>query len=308
MNRECLGGIHIQPMNQGSTALDSDLDRYLQQAQRFPVLQADEERRLAERWRNTKDPAAAEQLLGSHLRLVIKIARGFGGYGLPLGDLVAEGSVGLMQALTKFEPERGFRFSTYAMWWVRAAIQEYVLYNRSLVRMGTTAAQKKLFFNLRRLKSRLDELGSGDLSATTIATISEELGVSERDVIEMNQRLSATDQSLATPVADDHDREWGDMLASADEDQEHIVAEASELTWRRELLADGMNTLSERERHILSERRLKDEPLRLEDLSQIYGVSRERVRQIEVRAFAKLRNAMLGATAAAANDGQRAAA
>ena len=304
-----MGGIHIQQMNQGSTALHSDLDRYLQQAQQFPVLQADEERRLAETWQNTKDPTAAEQLLGSHLRLVIKIARGFGGYGLPLGDLIAEGNVGLMQALTKFEPERGFRFATYAMWWVRAAIQEYVLHNRSLVRMGTTAAQKKLFFNLRRLKSRLGELGNGDLSAATIATISEELGVSERDVIEMNQRLSATDQSLATPVFDDHDQQWEDMLTSQEEDQEAIIAEASELTWRRELLADGMNMLSERECHILSERRLKDEPLRLEDLSQMYGVSRERVRQIEVRAFAKLQKAILGTAAnAAANDGQRVAA
>ena len=194
------------------------------------------------------------------------------------------------------------------MWWIRAAIQEFVLHNRSLVRMGTTAAQKKLFFNLRRLKSRLNELGSGDLSATTIATISEELGVSERDVIEMNQRLSATDQSLATPVFDDHDQQWEDMLTSQEEDQEAIVAEASELTWRRELLAGSMNTLSERERHILSERRLRDEPLRLEDLSQIYGVSRERVRQIEVRAFAKLAesDSWERKPNAAANDGQRA--
>ena len=303
-----MGGIHIQRMNQRSTALHSDLERYLQRAQEFPVLQADEERQLAERWQETKDPAAPEQLLGSHLRLVIKIARGFRGYGLPLGDLVAEGNVGLMQALTKFEPERGFRFSTYAMWWVRAAIQEYVLYNRSLVRMGTTTAQKKLFFNLRRLKSGLDELGDGELSEATVATISEELGVSERDVIEMNQRLSARDQSLAAPMAEDGDREWGDMLASEDEDQEHTVTQTSELAWRRELLADGMSRLSERERHILSERRLRDEPLRLEDLSQIYGVSRERVRQIEVQAFAKLQKAMLGAATNAASDRHRVAA
>jgi RNA polymerase sigma-32 factor len=271
----------------------TDLERYLKDVARYPLLDVDGERALAERWRDHKDEAAARELVGSHLRLVVKIARGFRGYGLPFNDLIAEGNVGLVQALAKFDPERGFRFATYAMWWIRAAIQEYVLHNRSLVKMGTTAAQKKLFFNLRRMKSQLGEIGEGDLPPAAVVKIAEELGVTEDDVVQMNRRLAASDHSLAAPVSSDGDREWQDTLVAEDDDQETVLAEASELAWRRGLLAEGLQVLNERERHILAERRLKDQPKTLEDLSQIYGVSRERVRQIEARAFEKLRHAML---------------
>ena len=277
----------------------TDLEHYLQEALRFPLLDPEEERALAERWRDTQDPEAAQLLLGSHLRLVFKIARGFRGYGLPLGELVAEGNVGLMQALSKFEPDRGFRFATYAMWWIRAAIQEYVLHNRSLVKMGTTAAQKRLFFNLRRIKGELGEFGDGDLPAEVVSNIAEELSVTEDEVTEMNRRLAASDQSLSAPMGADEDTQWQDMLVAERPDQETVLAEESELTWRRGLLDKGMQVLNERERHILSERRLSEGPKTLEDLSQIYGVSRERIRQIEARAFEKLQKAML---AAAAND------
>ena len=277
----------------------TDLDHYLQEALRFPLLDPEQERALAERWRDAKDPEAAQLLLGSHLRLVFKIARGFRGYGLPLGELVAEGNVGLMQALSKFEPDRGFRFATYAMWWIRAAIQEYVLHNRSLVKMGTTAAQKRLFFNLRRIKGELGEFGDGDLPAEVVTNIATELSVTEDEVTEMNRRLAASDQSLSAPMGADDDTQWQDMLVADRPDQEAVLAEESELTWRRGLLDKGMQVLNERERHILSERRLSEGPKTLEDLSQIYGVSRERIRQIEARAFEKLQKAML---AAAAND------
>jgi RNA polymerase sigma-32 factor len=282
--------------------ISGDLDWYLEQARRFPMLDAEEERRLAERWKNERDEAAARQLLGSHLRLVVKIARGFGGYGLPLGELIGEGNVGLMQALDKFDPERGFRFATYAMWWIRAAIQEYVLHNRSLVKMGTTAAQKKLFFNLGRLKRELGEFGEGDLAPYAVASIAEELEVSEDEVVEMNRRLAGRDQSLTAPMRADGDAEWQDLLVAEGQDQESTVADASELAWRRDLLAEGMRSLTERERHILTERRLKDEPMTLEGLSSVYKVSRERVRQIEARAFEKLQKAMI---AAAANERAR---
>ncbi|HEX3208465.1 MAG TPA: RNA polymerase sigma factor RpoH [Geminicoccaceae bacterium] len=271
----------------------TDLERYLKEVASYPLLDVEAERALAERWRDHQDEAAARALIGSHLRLVVKIARGFRGYGLPFNDLIAEGNVGLVQALAKFDPERGFRFATYAMWWIRAAIQEFVLHNRSLVKMGTTAAQKKLFFNLRRLKSQLGQIGEGDLPPAAVVKIAEELGVTEDDVVQMNRRLAASDHSLAAPVSADGDREWQDTLVADDDDQETMLAEASELAWRRGLLAEGLQVLNERERHILAERRLKDEPKTLEDLSQIYGVSRERVRQIEARAFEKLRQAML---------------
>jgi RNA polymerase sigma-32 factor len=273
----------------------TDVEHYLQEALRFPLLDPADERAFAERWRDSQDPEAARQLLGSHLRLVFKIARGFRGYGLPLGDLVAEGNVGLMQALSKFDPERGFRFATYAMWWIRAAIQEYVLHNRSLVKMGTTAAQKRLFFNLRRIKSELCEFGDGDLAPAVVTKIASELSVTESEVIEMNRRLGGSDQSLSAPLGADEDTEWQDMLVAERSDQEAIVAETSELTWRRELLGKGLQALNERERHILSERRLTEGPKTLEDLSQVYGVSRERIRQIEARAFEKLQKAMLKA-------------
>jgi RNA polymerase sigma-32 factor len=275
----------------------TDVDAYVAEAARFPLLDPEEERRLAERYRQDRDPQAARQLLGSHLRLVIKIARGFGGYGLPLGDLIAEGNVGLMQALAKFEPERGFRFSTYAMWWVRAAMQEYILHNRSLVKMGTTAAQKKLFFNLNRLKRELGEVGIGDLSPKSVASIAEALEVSEAEVVEMDRRLASRDHSLTTPMRADGEAEWQDMLVDEGQDQEGFVADADELAWRRDLLREGLKALNEREQHILVERRLKDEPKTLEELCQVYGVSRERVRQIEVRAFEKLQKAMIAASA-----------
>jgi len=272
-----------------------DLERYLAQAASFPMLSPEEERELADRYRSDRDEDAARRLLGSHLRLVAKIARGYRGYGVPLGELIAEGNVGLMQALTKFEPERGFRFSTYAMWWIRAAIQEYIMHNRSLVKMGTTAAQKKLFFNLRRLKNQLDQHGEGDLPPETVAGIAQALDVDEREVIDMNRRLAAGDQSLSAPMRAEGETEWQDMLVDEHQDQESLVSEASERAWRRDLLSSGLDVRSERERHILTERRLKDEPMTLEALSQVYGVSRERVRQIEVRAFEKLQKAVLAA-------------
>jgi RNA polymerase sigma-32 factor len=279
-----------------------EVDAYFAQAARFPILAAEEERRLAERYRQDQDEEAARQLLGSHLRLVIKIARGFSGYGLPLGELIAEGNVGLMQALTRFEPERGFRFSTYAMWWVRAAMHQYILHNRSLVKMGTTAAQKRLFFNLGRLKRELGEVDAGELSPSAVASMAEALEVSEGEVIEMNRRLATRDQSLSAPLRADGETQWQDMLIDEGQNQENLVAETSELAWRRDLLNEGLKALSEREQHILLERRLRDEPMTLEELRQVYGVSRERVRQIEVRAFGKLQKAML---AAAANERAR---
>ena len=294
-------------MTQDLTQFD-DLRRAHHEAQRFPLLSAEEERRLAERWRATKDPAAADQLIGSHLRLVIKIARRFGGYGVPIGDLIAEGNAGLAHALTKFESERGFRFATYAMWWIKSAMQEHVLHNESLVKMGTTAAQKKLFFNLRRLKSQLGELGEGDISPDAADTIAEELGVTVDEVMTTNRRLSAGDRSLATPVANDSDLTWEDTLEAEGDDQDSVVAEASELAWRRELLAEGMSVLGDRERHILSERRLKDDPTTLEGLSQVYAVSRERIRQIEVRAFQKVQKVILAEAAKGATGANHAVA
>jgi RNA polymerase sigma-32 factor len=278
------------------------LEWYFEQIRRFPLLDVDEEQRLARNWRDTKDPEAARQLLGSHLRLVVKIARGSGGYGMPITDLVAEGNLGLMQALARFDPERGFRFATYAMWWIQAAIKEHILHNRSLVKMGTTAEQKKLFFKLRRLKSQRGELGEGDLAPETITQIARQLQVSEDGVVEMNRRLGM-DQSLSAPMRADGEAEWQDMLVADGPGQESMIVEANELEWRRDLLTKGLETLNERERHILKERRLKDEAVTLADLGDIYGVSRERVRQIEVRALEKLQKAML--TAAAGSAGRR---
>ena len=281
---------------------EQGLQRYLSEIRKFPMLDKDEEFMLAKRWQEHQDSQAAHKLVTSHLRLVAKIAMGYRGYGLPIGEVISEGNVGLMQAVKKFDPEKGFRLATYAMWWIRAAIQEYVLHNRSLVKMGTTAAQKRLFFNLRRIKGELGELGDGDLPAEVVRNIATELSVTEDEVTEMNRRLAASDQSLSAPMGPDEDTQWQDMLVAERPDQETVLAEQSELAWRRELLDQGMKVLNERERHILSERRLSDGPKTLEDLSQIYGVSRERIRQIEARAFEKLQKAML---AAAANDGNR---
>jgi RNA polymerase sigma-32 factor len=237
-------------------------------------------------------------LVGSHLRLVVKMARDFAGYGLPLADLIAEGNVGLMQAVEKFDPERGFRFNTYALWWIRAAMQSHVLHNWSMVKLGTTAAQKKLFFNLRRVKREMQELESGDLSPETVSAIATKLEVSETDVVDMNRRLAAADSSLNAVTATEGDMEWQDLLVDQRPDQESIVVDADELASRRRLLALGMEKLNDRERRILVERRMKEEPATLEELSKQYAVSRERVRQIEMRAFEKLQKAMLTAAPA----------
>jgi RNA polymerase sigma-32 factor len=278
------------------TPARDDLGRYLEQTRRFPMLGADEERALLQRWQETGDEEAKERLLGSHLRLVVKIARGFSGYGFPLADLIAEGNVGLVRALEKFDPDRGARLATYATWWIRAEISDYVMHNWSLVKLGTTSSQKRLFFNLRRVKSRLNELGAGDLPEAAVARIAAELGVSPEDVVEMNRRLVG-EASLSAPVAEDSEQSWQDTLVADEIDQETRLAESSELAWRRGQLAQAMGVLSERERHIVSERRLRDEPLTLQDLAQVYGVSRERVRQIEARALEKLQQAVAGAAA-----------
>jgi RNA polymerase sigma-32 factor len=267
----------------------------LTEARRFPILSPERELDLALAWRDDGDKAALQDLVGSHLRLVIKIARGFAGYGLPVSDLIAEGNVGLMQAAQKFDPDRGFRFATYAMWWIRAAIQEHILHSTSIVKMGTTAAQKKLFFNLRQLKGRLEQFEAGDLSPEAVATIATELEVPEKDVVEMNRRMSAADGSLNETVIEDGEIEWLDRLVDERPSQEAMLAEADEMTQRRKLLGEAMAGLNAREREILVERRLRDEPLTLEDLSRRFHVSRERIRQLEVRAVDKLRKGMLGA-------------
>nr|WP_247892928.1 RNA polymerase sigma factor RpoH [Azospirillum baldaniorum] len=274
------------------------MTRYVEESKRFPILAPDEERELAVAWRDRGNGHALERLVGSHLRLVIKIARGFGGYGLPLVDLVAEGNVGLMQAAQKFDPGRGFRFATYATWWIRAAIQEYILHSWSLVKMGTTAAQKKLFFNLRRLKSQMQELEQGDLSPSTVTAIATELDVPEQEVIEMNRRLSSNDSSLDAALSSDGETNWLELLADDRPTQESVIAEADELALRRRLVGQALERLDDRERRILFERRLKEDPSTLESLSQQFCVSRERVRQIEVRAFEKLQKAVLSAAQA----------
>jgi RNA polymerase sigma-32 factor len=273
------------------------LAHLLTDAKRFPMLSPEREQELALAWRDHGDEAALRDLVGSHLRLVIKIARGFAGYGLAVSDLIAEGNVGLMQAAQKFDPDRGFRFATYAMWWIRASIQEYILHSTSIVKMGTTAAQKKLFFNLRQLKGRLEQFEAGDLSHETVATIAAELGVPEKDVVEMNRRMSGADGSLNETILEDGETEWLDRLVDERPTQETVVAEADEITQRRKLLGEAMARLNAREREILVERRLRDEPLTLEDLSRRFHVSRERIRQLEVRAVDKLRKGILGAAA-----------
>jgi len=274
---------------------EGNLSRYLQEIRKFPMLEQDEEYMLAKRWREKEDSEAAHKLVTSHLRLVAKIAMGYRGYGLPLSELISEGNVGMMQAVKRFDPERGFRLATYAMWWIRAAIQEYILHSWSLVKMGTTAAQKKLFFNLRRLKGQLQAIEEGDLKPEQVKKIAKALDVPEDDVVQMNRRLAAPDHSLNAPLRADSDGEWQDWLVDDTQDQESQVADSEELSKRRRLLERAMSGLTERERHILQERRLKDEPTTLEDLSQQYGISRERVRQIEVRAFEKLQRAIRNA-------------
>ena len=274
---------------------EGSLTRYLQEIRKFPMLEPEEEYMLAKRWKEREDSEAAHRLVTSHLRLVAKIAMGYRGYGLPLSELISEGNVGMMQAVKRFDPERGFRLATYAMWWIRAAIQEYILHSWSLVKMGTTAAQKKLFFNLRKLKGQLQAVDDGDLSPENLKKIATELDVPEADVVSMNRRLASPDHSLNAPLRSDSEGEWQDWLVDETESQEARLGERQELGLRRDLLEKAMSHLNERERHILGERRLKDTPTTLEDLSQQYGISRERVRQIEVRAFEKLQKAIKAA-------------
>jgi RNA polymerase sigma-32 factor len=275
---------------------EGGLSRYLTEIRKFPMLAKDEEFMLAKRWQEHEDPAAAHRLVTSHLRLVAKIAMGYRGYGLPIGEVISEGNVGLMQAVKKFDPDKGFRLATYAMWWIRASIQEYILRSWSLVKMGTTAAQKKLFFNLRKAKSEISALEEGDLRPEQVSHIATRLGVTNEDVISMNRRLSGPDASLNAPLRSDSESEWQDWLADEQQvSQETQVAESEERDLRMGLLQEAMQELSDRERHILTERRLKDEPTTLEELASQYGVSRERVRQIEVRAFEKLQKAMRAA-------------
>ncbi|MGI9521504.1 MAG: RNA polymerase sigma factor RpoH [Hyphomicrobiaceae bacterium] len=268
------------------------LARYLEEIRRFPMLEPDEEYMLAKSWQEHEDSEAAQKLVTSHLRLVAKIAMGYRGYGLPIGEVVSEGNVGLMQAVKRFDPDKGFRLATYAMWWIRASIQEYILRSWSLVKMGTTAAQKKLFFNLRRTKGQLQALDDGDLKPEHVKTIATRLGVSEDDVVSMNRRLGG-DASLNAPLrADTETGEWQDWLVDDAPDQEESYAEQEELGRRRSYLVEAMEGLNERERRIFEARRLSEEPMTLEELSAEFGVSRERIRQIEVRAFEKVQKAV----------------
>jgi len=273
---------------------EASLNRYLSEIKKFPILAPEQEYMLAKRFEEHGDPDAAAQLVTSHLRLVAKIAMGYRGYGLPVSELIAEGNIGLMQGVKKFEPDRGFRLATYAMWWIRASIQEFILRSWSLVKMGTTAAQKKLFFNLRRMKARIDAFDDGDLKPEDVRKIATDLGVSEEDVISMNRRMAmGGDTSLNVSMREDGEGQWQDWLVDDHPLQDEVVAEAQEADVRHDMLATAMTDLNERERYILTERRLTDDPKTLEELSQVYGVSRERVRQIEVRAFEKLQKAMM---------------
>jgi RNA polymerase sigma-32 factor len=273
---------------------EASLNRYLAEIRKFPLLTPEQEYMLAKRFQEHGDNEAAAQLVTSHLRLVAKIAMGYRGYGLPVSELISEGNIGLMQGVKKFDPERGFRLATYAMWWIRASIQEFILRSWSLVKMGTTAAQKKLFFNLRRMKNNLEAFEDGDLTAEHVAKIATDLGVTEDEVVSMNRRMSkGGDTSLNVPMGEDGDSQWQDLLGDEGPLQDERVAEAEERDVRHALLNEALETLNERERHILTERRLTDNPMTLEDLSQVYDVSRERVRQIEVRAFEKLQKSML---------------
>lgn len=266
---------------------ESGLQNYMSEIKKFPILEAEEEYMLAKRWTEHADYDAAHKLVTSHLRLVAKIATGYRGYGLPHTELVSEGNIGLMQAVKRFDPERGFRLSTYAIWWIKASIQEFVLRSWSLVKMGTSASQKKLFFNLRKMKKQIDAVDK-NLSPQEVTQIAEELGVNERDVVEMNNRMTANDQFLNAKVGDEEKNEWIDLLESGEANQEEILADEQELNYKRDILSEAMDSLNEREQHIIRERRLSEKPSTLEDLSQIYNISRERVRQIEARAMEKL--------------------
>jgi len=277
---------------------ESGLTRYLEEMRRFPMLEPQEEYMLAKSWREHGDRDAAHRLVTSHLRLVAKIAAGYRGYGLPISEVISEGNVGLMQAVKRFEPEKGFRLATYAMWWIKAAIQEYILRSWSLVKMGTTANQKKLFFNLRKAKSRISALEEGDLRPDQVKLIAKRLGVTEQDVVDMNRRLGG-DVSLNSPIREEGDSgEWQDWLVDDSISQETRLAESEEADNRRKALGEALTVLNERERRIFEARRLADEPITLEELADEFGVSRERVRQIEVRAFEKVQKAVRNRIAA----------
>ena len=267
---------------------EGNLSIYLQEIKKFPILSAEEEYMLAKRYKEHGDTEAAHKLVTSHLRLVAKIAMGYRGYGLPVTDLISEGNVGIMQAVKKFDPERGFRLATYAMWWIRAQIQEYVLHSWSLVKIGTTAAQKKLFFNLRKLKNQLSSIDSGNLSPENAREIASRLNVKEAEVLDMDNRLFSGDQSLNVQVGEEGDTEWQDMLVDSNDTQDNILANSNELSFRKKIFEQALEVLNDREKEIITLRRLKDKPVKLEELSKIFNISRERVRQIEEKAFEKL--------------------
>ena len=271
-----------------AAAVGGDLNSYLTRIRDYPMLEVEDEQRFARAWRYDGDETAMHQLVNSHLRLVAKIAMKFRGYGLPVGELISEGNVGMMQAVNRFDPEKGFRLSTYAMWWIRASIQEYILHSWSLVKMGTTASQKKLFFNLRKLKAKLEALDEGDLAPDHVREIARTLGVAETDVISMNGRLASHDQSLNAPLREENEGQWQDWLVDDRPDQEFEFGHRQEYDVRKTMLGDAMVHLSDRERHILVERRISEEPKTLQDLSEDFGISRERVRQIEARALEKI--------------------
>jgi RNA polymerase sigma-32 factor len=274
---------------------EGGLSRYLAEIRKFPLLAPEEEYMLAKRWKEHEDAEAARKLVTSHLRLVAKIAMGYRGYGLPVSEIVAEGNVGLMQAVKRFDPERGFRLATYAMWWIRASIQEFILRSWSLVKIGTTSDQKKLFFNLRKAKNKINAIEEGDLTQEHVTTLADQLGVSETELVNMNRRLSAPDSSLNAPLRGESESEWQDWLADDSIDQETRMADNQEVDERRALLNAALGELPEREREIIRARRLQDEPSTLEELSHKFGISRERVRQIEVRAFDRLQRSMKNA-------------
>ena len=267
---------------------EGNLSIYLQEIKKFPILTAEEEYMLAKRYKEHGDTEAAHKLVTSHLRLVAKIAMGYRGYGLPVTDLISEGNVGIMQAVKKFDPERGFRPATYAMWWIRAQIQEYVLHSWSLVKIGTTAAQKKLFFNLKKLKNQLSSIDSGNLSPENAREIASRLNVKEAEVLDMDNRLFSGDQSLNVQVGEEGDTEWQDMLVDSNDTQDNILANSNELTFRKKIFEQALEVLNDREKEIITLRKLKDKPVKLEELSKKFNISRERVRQIEEKAFEKL--------------------
>ena len=275
-----------------SISNEGNLASYMQQIKKFPLLEVKEEYMLAKAWKNQGDVKAAHKLVTSHLRLVAKIASGYRGYGLPLSDLISEGNIGMMHAVKRFEPEKGFRLATYAMWWIKASIQEYILRSSSLVKIGTTAAQKKLFFNLKKIKSKISAIEDGDLTPDQVDKIATELSVPHKEVISMNRRISGSDYSLNSPVTDDSSGEWQDWLEDDSQNQEASFADTEEYLIKKNILSDSLEYLNERERDIISERQLSENPLTLEELSNRYGVSRERIRQIEAKAFEKLQSKM----------------